>query len=218
MITITIPNWLNIYNIAGIFPLLSILVCWIFYYGLNHNDSVIRTISETVKTFPENRIFPVTMCIECIFLSIVIWIRNATTEIFSINKGVNIKKRLFFMKFSLPFIMYGLSALSLVTLLDNSPIHLFSAFLFFTFSAFYFIFSDSTGKIVGFHIGSFSKILTLCVAVFLVLHCITMSICFIKRSDSWRCVGAICQYLACFSLFLKILVFQYEIPHIKIIN
>lgn len=82
-ITITKPEWLNIYDIAGIFPLLSVLVCWVFYYGLKHNDSVIRTISETVKPFPENRIFPVTMCIECIFLGIVIWIRNSITKFYS---------------------------------------------------------------------------------------------------------------------------------------
>lgn len=218
VVTITIPRWINIYKIAGLFPLFSVGACWIFYYGLKHNDSVIRTISETVKPFPENRLFPVTMCIECIFLSIVIWIRNSATEIFSERQKIKITKRLFFMKLSLPFITYGLSALSLVTLLDSSPVHLFSAFLFFTFSAFYFIFSDSTGQSVGWKIGKFSKSLTFCVAFFLILHCITMSLCFIKKSDSWRCVGAICQYLACFCLFIKILVFQYEIPKVLISN
>ena len=217
-LTIAIPFWLNIYVLAGIYPLLSVLVCWGFYYGLRHNDSVIRTISETVKPFPENRIFPVTMCTECIFLAIVIWIRNSTTEIFSKQKKIKMLKRLSFMKISLPFIIYGLSALSLVTLLDNSPIHLFSAFIFFTFSAFYFIFCDSTGKQLGWKIGTFSIFLTYCVAIILILHCITMSLCFIKKSDNWRCVGAICQYLACLSLFMKIFVFQYEIPNTIIIN
>lgn len=217
-ITITKPEWLNIYDIAGIFPLLSVLVCWVFYYGLKHNDSVIRTISETVKPFPENRIFPVTMCIECIFLGIVIWIRNSITTFYSKKQNIKMEKRLYFMKLSLPFIMYGLSVLSLVTLLDSSPIHLSAAFLFFTFAAFYFIVCDSTGKQLGWTISTFSLILTYCVSIILILHCITMCLCFIKKSDSWRCIGAICQYLACFCLFIKIFVFQYEIPKVTITN
>ena len=105
-ISISLPKWLNIYVLASIFPTLSVFACWGVFYGLKHNPpGVILTISETVNPFPENRIFPITMNIECVFLAIVIWLRNSITKAYSTEKKVPMTLRMFFMRLCLPIIV-----------------------------------------------------------------------------------------------------------------
>lgn len=217
-LTITIPKWINIYSIASIFPTLSVFSCWGVYYGLGHNDSILRTISETVNPFPENRIFPVTMCMECIFLAIVMWIRNSTTEAYCNFKIIKMNKRLFCMKLCLPLMVYGLSVLSLLTLIDHAPLHLSAALIFFSFSAVYLFLCDSTGKSLGWQIGTFSKITTFCVPFVLVLQNIAMGLSLQNENGTWRSIGALLQYLMCICIFLKIFLFQFEVPKVTITN
>lgn len=216
-ITITIPKWINIYSIASIFPTLSVFTCWGVYYGLKHNDSIIRTISETVNPFPENRIFPVTMCIECIFLGIVMWLRNSITTAFSIEKKIEMKKRLFFMKLCMPLMIYGLSVLSLLTLIDNEALHLSAALIFFTFAAVYLFLCDSTGKRLGWKVGTFSRLVTFAIPLVLVLHNVAIGV-YGHKSVTIRSIGALFQYLMCLCIFLKIFIFQFEVPKVRITN
>lgn len=214
---ITIPKWINIYAIASIFPTLSVFTCWGVYYGLGHNDSVIRTISETVNPFPENRIFPVTMCMECVFLSFVMWLRNSITEAFSKEKNIKMNKRLFLMKLCLPLMVYGLSTLSLLTLLDHAPIHLSSALIFFSFASIYMFLCDSTGKELGWKINTLSQLVTFCIPAVLILHNIAIGV-YGPKSNTMLSAGALLQYLMCLCIFLKIFIFQFEIPKVTITN
>lgn len=220
MTGIQLPKHINIFTIAGIFPILSVFSCWAIYYSMKQNTpGLIRTISETMNPFPENRIFPVTMNIECVFLVIVYWLRNSITESAAKDRKLktwSIRSRLFLMKLCVPFSVIGLSVLSCVTLKDNKSIHLGGAALFFYVNVLYFFLCDLTGKEVGFKVGFFSKLVSFLCPLFLVLYQVIIG--FFGKPRFWRSIGALCQYAMCMMIFVKIFMFQFDLPKVRISN
>ena len=208
-----------IFTIAGIFPLISVLIVWIIYYGLKHfKYNYIPTISQTAIKFPENRIFPITMNVECVFLGFAYYIRYSATKSASQQKqkSWSITSRLFLMKLCIPVMIIGLSVLSSVTLKDHTSIHLLAASLFFYFNILFFFLCDLTAKQVGFKVSTISKTLTFCVAIFIFGHQILLSL--FRKNDGMRSLSSLSQYITCLCLFIKIFMFQYEIPHVVITN
>ena len=212
-LSITIPKWANIYTLASVFPTLSVFSCWGVYYSMKHNTpGVLRTISETVNPFPENRIFPVTMNMECIFLTIAYWIRNSLTSESSKESHKSVSVRLFFMKALLPFIIIGLSLLADVTLIDNTPLHLTGATVFFMFSIIYLILADSTAKTLGWNVPLFSRIAAWCIPFVFVGHNVVFGLGRTSNDMKMYSIGSLLQYLMCILIFFKVFMMQFEIP------
>lgn len=203
------------YTFGAVFPFLSVIVCWIFYYSLGHYDKgVIRTISETVCPFPESRIFGVTMNIEAFILFIFYLIRNkiVSTMVLETNyvhsRGFIVKKTV--MKVCTACVPIGLSALSALTLDEHQFIHLTGAFFFFYGSIIYYIVSDSALKSIGYSPSLFQRCVSYSTLVFSLLYMGLLS-----SSNGNRKIansGAIFQYFTALSIFFKIYLFQYEMP------
>lgn len=69
------PNF--VYDATTLLPIVSVFICWIIYYSTSHfRKGRIRTISETVMFFPENRIFPMAMSIDAILLLLIFLMRQ----------------------------------------------------------------------------------------------------------------------------------------------
>ena len=113
--------------------------------------------------------------------------------------------------------IYGLSVLSLLTLIDNEILHLSAAFIFFSFASIYMFLCDSTGKQLEWKIGIFSRFITISIPLILFLHNIAIGV-YGEKSNTMRSAGALLQYLMCLFIFLKIFIFQFEIPKIQITN
>ena len=219
VLTVQIPKWVNIYTIASVFPTLSVFSCWGVYYGAKHyTPGVIRTISETVVPFPENRIFPVTMCIECVFLSVALWLRNSVTEQSSKQQNKSVSKRLFVMKALIPFIVYGLSILSVLTLVDHFLLHITGAMIFFGLMIVYILLADSTSRTLGWNISGFSSTISYLIPSVFFGHYFVFSYFRNKNENLGISIGSLMQYLMCILIFVKVFMFQFDMPQYTITN
>ena len=217
VLTVQIPKWVNIYTIASVFPTLSVFSCWGVYYGAKHyTPGVIRTISETVVPFPENRIFPVTMCIECVFLSVALWLRNSVTEQSSKQQNKSVSKRLFVMKALIPFIVYGLSILSVLTLVDHFLLHITGAMIFFGLMIVYILLADSTSRTLGWNISGFSSTISYLIPSVFFGHYFVFSYFRNKNENLGISIGSLMQYLMCILIFVKVFMFQFDMPQYTI--
>ena len=212
-LTITIPRWFNIYTIASVFPTISVFSCWIVYYSMKHHTpGIIRTISETVVPFPENRIFPVTMNMECIFLAIAFWLRNSVTEQSSKQQNKSVAKRLFFMKLVIPFILYGLSILSVLTLEDHFIFHITGAMIFFGLMIVYLLLADSTARTLDWKVNKGSRIVSYLIPGVFFGHYIVFSIFRSRNANLAISVGSLMQYIMCVLIFSKVFLLQFDLP------
>ena len=219
VLTVQIPKWVNIYTIASVFPTLSVFSCWGVYYGAKHyTPGVIRTISETVVPFPENRIFPVTMCIECVFLSVALWLRNSVTEQSSKQQNKSVSKRLFVMKALIPFIVYGLSILSVLTLVDHFLLHITGAMIFFGLMIVYILLADSTSRTLGWNISGLSSTISYLIPSVFFGHYFVFSYFRNKNENLGISIGSLMQYLMCILIFVKVFMFQFDMPQYTITN
>ena len=217
VLTVQIPKWVNIYTISSVFPTLSVFSCWGVYYGAKHyTPGVIRTISETVVPFPENRIFPVTMCIECVFLSVALWLRNSVTEQSSIQQNKSVSIRLFLMKLMIPFIVYGLSILSVLTLVDHFLLHITGAMIFFGLMIVYIILADSTSKTLGWKLGKVSAAISYLIPSVFFGHYLVFAYFRNKNTNLGVSIGSLMQYLMCILIFVKVFMFQFDMPQYTI--
>ena len=201
----------TIYLIASIFPFLSVLACWACHYGLNHHrkDSI-RTISETVIPFPENRIFPVTMNMECIFLLVALVIREKMIRART-TVGVVYKLAMFAL---IPAILVGLSLLADLTLVDEKATHLTAASVFFLGILVYYIWSDVMCASARIHVGWFSRALPFVALVLLFGY--SAAIQNSRRDKFIYSCGSLGQYAMAFLIFLKIFMMGFEIPDSRI--
>lgn len=197
------------YYIGAIFPFLSVVSCWICFYTLGHfHSDHILTISETVIPFPENRIFPVAMCIESVMLIFFYTIRNLAIFEFAKEKKISFpfkKVVIITTTFCVPI---GLIVLSIVTLKDQEAVHLTGAFLFFFGSLTYYITSDLALKQVGKPIKLGSSIISYSIICSMVLY-----FSFLMLNPSWsKTLGALFQYITALLIFTKIILFNFDLP------
>ena len=134
-----------IYILTLILPLLIIGSCWGCYYGLGHNKgtlATVMTISETVISLPEMRIFATGMTVESLLIATVFFLRDHCIE--SLIKKKTTK--LIILKGLSRFCAF-LSPLALITL-SNFNVkqywwpHMVGAFTFFITTIIYFICYD----------------------------------------------------------------------------
>ena len=198
----------SVFVIASVFPFLSVLACWACYYGLKHNKGPrIRTISETVIPFPENRIFPVTMNMECIFLLVAIAIREGVIRE---NTKVGVVYRAGVMVL-VPSIVLGLSLLADLTLVDERITHLMAASVFFFGILIYYMVSDVKMKRTKVKVGWFSLVLPYISLLLLLGYMMLFSL--YRQNVFIYSIGSICQYVMAFMIFLKIFIMSFEIPN-----
>ena len=218
-ISVTIPKWFNIFTIASVFPTIAVFSCWGVYYSLKHHTpGIIRTISETVVPFPENRIFPVTMNIECVFIAMAFWLRNSVTEQASKAQNQSVSIRLFFMKLFIPFIVYGLSILSVLTLEDHFLLHITGAMIFFGLMIVYLILADSTAKTLGWKAPKGSRIVSLMIPAVFFGHYLVYSIFAADNAILAHSIGSLMQYLMCVLIFSKVFLLQFDMPEYTVTN
>jgi len=197
-----------IYYISIILPFVSVIVCWIFYYSMhNKYDGRIKTISETVLYFPETRIFGVGLSIESVFVFVLILIRNTVASDLSVKKNIRFPTLQLFMKIGLIAIPLGIFSLCTITLLDNAPIHLTGAFFFFIGSIIYFTISDYVLRKLGMNISLLSFSVSWLALGFAILYMTLMSM------QKFLSAGAIFQYITSLLIFVKLFLFQYDIPN-----
>ena len=202
----------TIYIIASVFPFLSVLACWGCYYGLgHHHGGRIRTISETVIPFPENRIFPVTMNMECVFLLVALVLREKTIRA---RRSVPLLYRIF-VAILIPAMLAGLSILADLTLVDHLAAHLSAASVFFFGILAYFIASDLLLTKARIHVSWFSWLLPYFSLCLLFGYSAVIQN---YRNDKfiYSC-GSLAQYTMAFCIFLKIFLMGFEIPNDSIV-
>ena len=193
------------YWIGSIFPILSVIICWICFYSLNHHTpKAILTISETVL-----------MNIEAYILFVLIYIRNSIAIKFS---KTNSKSELFSTKLILILMKIlwiicpiGLILVSAFTLDESLYVHLTGAGLFFIGMVIYNIISDLilirfTSSIKPFPI--WSTIITWSSLGFAILY----GGFGISKKRSFLNLCAIFQYLTALSIFVKVAVYWYDVP------
>jgi hypothetical protein len=210
------------YIFGFVFPFLSVVICWVFFYGLGHSTrGRLLTISETVNFWPENRIFAGSMNVEALLLLLLYFIRNRVITLWGARRP------------SLPFgfrlntaicrvctvaVPGGLSILSLITLAENAPIHLTAAFLFFAGSVAYYFASDACLRAVGHAPPALSSAVSWACLGFALIYPTFFS--FARgATPHWRALanaGSVCQYLTAFSIFLKVLLFYYDAPRHRV--
>ena len=199
-----------IYLFAFLFPTLSVFTgFYIFYTTPNHNPTKsIVTISETVIPFPENRIFPVTMNIECVLLFMLLWIRIKLISSSSRRQSIKLSFSFNIAKF-MPFaIIFGLSATSSFTLVDNQALHLFAASCFFFGIVIFFMITDSAMKQCHFPIKTFSRMLPYINLLTLVVYMVLLPF--------NHALGSLLQYLSAFMMFFKVYIQYFDYPSFTI--
>lgn len=198
-----------LYYFGAIFPFLAVVSCWICFYSLGHfNSDHILTISETVISFPENRIFPSTMCMESIILIILFNIRNNAITRISKEKKIPIPYMAIINLLSI-ICPAGLILVSVLTLEDQLVLHLLGAILFFFGSFLYYILTDSALKRVGCCLPFISKFVTYLIVFLFIAHYGMFS----QHSPFAKSLGSLFQYALAFSIFSKIILFYYELPN-----
>lgn len=218
---IYLPSPGFIYEVTTILPVVSILICWIIYYSTSHyRKGRIRTISETVMFFPENRIFPVAMSIDSILLLLIFSMRQKIIKKLA-EKNVLFSNRNYqiFTKIAFSLIIsstLGLLVLSNVTLKDSKPIHLTAAMFFFFGIIFYLILSDYWANRVKYKIGKISYMIPYLALVLATIY--TIITIFIWRNRFIYSIGSILEYISGGLIYLKIYLMQKETPVHTILN
>lgn len=201
----------SVFVMAAVFPFLGVLACWGVYYGMGHHyGNKIRTISETVMPFPENRIFPSIMNMECIFLGMAFLVREKYIRS-QIKCGFVYR----FLVFTLaPSILIGLSVLADLTLKDHLVAHLAGASVFFMGMIIYELISDFKLAKTGRKIGVSRIVPYIGTILFFVYMYIFQNY---KHDPRMYSIGSLCQYVMAFFIFLKVFLWGWDIPKFPIV-
>jgi hypothetical protein len=206
------------YIFASVFPFVSILTCWFFFYSLHHSKrGRVLTISETVIDSPESRIFAGTMHIEALVLFLLYGVRNRVISLWSTHQSALPKSftvRWFICRVCAWLTPISLSFISIVTLNDQEFLHFFGAILFFYGTIIYCIVSDSCLRTVGRPPARISAAVSWAALAFALLY---PAIFALKETSQahWKAFansGAVIQYLAALTICFKILLFYYDAP------
>lgn len=218
---IYLPSPGFVYEVTMILPFVSILICWSIYYSTSHyRRGRIRTISETVMFFPENRIFPVAMSIDAILLLLIFLMRQKIirklaekNDLFKNNSYQKFNKIAYSLIISSTL---GLFLLSNVTLKDSKVVHLVSACFFFFGIIIYLGLSDIWAKRVGYKIGYISTIIPYLAFVLATIYTIITLI--LYRNRFIYSIGSLLEYASSALIFLKIYLMRKETPTHTILN
>jgi hypothetical protein len=218
-----------LYWIALIFPVSTVLVCWVIFYSIHYSASGrLPTVSDAIVGFPENVVFSVAMHIEIILIVILYLIRNHIITHFAQRqdlkaKSYRIKRRI--LRALTGIVPVGLSTMSINTLRDNGALHLSGAFLFWLGSDIYYIVSDSCLADVGHPVTrrwvswTCLALAALCYGAVVaghnlgVLQRFGLSIHDVGRAQLWLANAASAvQYCAALLVFVKLWHFGREVP------
>ena len=190
--------------IAGVFPIAATLACWALYYGIPHSKGErLRTISETVVFFPENRIFAVAMTVESLLLLVIYRIRNEAIK--QVTKSSTLVLQI------LAYLMpTGLTVLSCVTLFDHKLIHLIGATVFFMGNVVYFLISDRLIVKAGFKLGKISQLITYIILIPFFGH-LYFTNAYPYNIPLYN-IGSVFQYTLAILIFVKILLCLGDCP------
>ena len=210
------------YIIGSIFPIVSVGVCWAIFYGTGHFKNgwideegkkitfkqKVLDISVTVVPYPENKIFPVTMCIEAVIILFLYLMRNNIIVTYSEKYQLNsmlYKTIRFLMYLATIAVPLGLVFLSILTLQNQKFLHLCGAFVFFGGSCIYYLITD-------FYLRKMSYGKTF-VASILVLIALAL-LCLFSMIDNSVIdkFSSVFQYLLALTIFAKIFCMQYDVP------
>jgi hypothetical protein len=206
------------YVFAAAFPTLSILICWVFFYSLNHFTSGrILPISETVLQSPESRIFAATMNFESLVLLFLYLIRNQIISLYHKRHPISTigwTFRTFTCRFCTFLVPLGLSFVSSVTLNEFSTLHLLGTALFFWGSIIYYLVSDYSLTAIGFRPSILSRSIS-----WVSFGCSFLYIAFFAIANFLRAswvgyanIGAIFQYFTALAIFVKVFLFYWDVP------
>jgi hypothetical protein len=206
------------YAFAFVFPIVTVVVCWVFYYALNHRKpGRIESISLTVIRAPENRIFALMMNVEAILLIPLYLARNKVMTLaahrFQIATASHGTKRIVTMVCTV-CVPVGLSVLSGLTLQEYQEVHLFGAFLFFWGSIVYYLVSDSCLNESHIPVPIKSRVVSWLCLVFAITYMTLFGVAnqVPKQQIVLANIGAIGQYLTALSIFVKIMMFHGDLP------
>lgn len=213
------PNF--VYDATTLLPIVSVFICWIIYYSTSHfRKGRIRTISETVMFFPENRIFPMAMSIDAILLLLIFLMRQKIikklAEKNEINKKESYQKYAKILHYLIISFVSGLLILANISLKDNRIIHLLASLVFFFGIIIYLIISDYWAKRVGYQIKLYSYIIPYIALVLATIY--TIITIFIWRDRFIYSIGSILEYISSALIYLKIYMIKKETPAHTILN
>lgn len=212
------PNWL--FYFGSIFPFASVIAGWCIYYGYGHHTpGCLRTISETVIPFPENRIFSTTMNVECLVLILIFLLRRkiiqAAAERKNVSSNFKYKVLRFVSDFLTPLCISGLSLTSAFTLIDYKILHLLAASFFFFGVLIYYIITDKMAIMAGIKINWFSRLLPYVAIVIIFTYNTIMVKQFTNFDPKTYSFCSACQYVSCFMIFLKIFLMRFDLPEFE---
>jgi hypothetical protein len=204
-----------LYYIASIFPFLSVIISWVIFYSIGHSIAGrVLTISETVAPFPECRIFSISMCIESIFIFLLFSIRNLlfTSHATQLDKSndsafLRYKWAMWILTFGS---VIGMIVVSVVTVSDHLPVHLFGAFALFGCAALYFLIGDFALRFASFKLNLVSWMLSwLSIGLAIVFLVLDLSA---GGRRAMKNAASIFQYLLALTMFVKVFFSQYDLP------
>jgi hypothetical protein len=206
-------KWL--YYFGSIFPFLAVCVCWSIYYGKKHNTTgVIETISGSVVPFPEFRIFAVAMNIEGWVLGSVLAIRNnilmKIAKSSGLASGFRYAGYVWTMHITSAASVIGVMGVSAVTLADHSGVHGIFAFLFFVGIILYNLVSDGSFKYVRRPVNIYSYALSWFSISLGGMYAVFVGA--FQNQQKLSNAGSIFQYLTSLCIFVKVFMYQYDVP------
>jgi hypothetical protein len=212
-------SFFHFYLFASIFPILSLIVAWSFFYGFDHYTSGrILPISETVLQSPESRIFAATMNFEALLLLCLYLLRNRIISLYHKRQLISSfgwTLRTFCCRVCTFIVPLGLCFVCSVTLNELSSLHLIGAALFFGGSIIYYLMSDYSLSVIGFRPSILSRSLSWNCFIWCLLYLLFHAIGNLIENPwiGWLNVSAIFQYFTGLTLFIKILLFYWDVPN-----
>ena len=122
------------------------------------------------------------------------------------------------MKALIPFIVYGLSILSVLTLVDHFLLHITGAMIFFGLMIVYILLADSTSRTLGWNISGLSSTISYLIPSVFFGHYFVFSYFRNKNENLGISIGSLMQYLMCILIFVKVFMFQFDMPQYTITN
>jgi uncharacterized membrane protein len=200
-----------LFHVAAILPAIGIPCLSAVYYTTSHyRPGRIRTISEMVNAFPENRFFAVIYTIDAVLIAIALYGREST-----IRRSLHVQSGSIYSVFvwtTIPITTLSMAFVSTITLGDSRFWHLLPATFSFVGIILYFIVSDFRAVSSGLKIGRFSRMLPYCSSLAFAIY--TYILVFHLWDPFIYSIGSLFQYLMGGLIFSKIYISGSELPDV----
>ena len=224
----------GIYTVSAALPILAIAVCHILNFQENKTpNKTIPSISDILVNYPENKIFSVSMSIECIFLAVAFAIRNILTAR-NLKQNSGDTNNPFYMNIVAIIAVGSLFTFSMISQKESYYLHFSSLYIFFISMMIYNILADQTGKTLKWKITDLSEFISYLMAslflgyylsYFLINGPENLLIFFDETAQASQrgtkihnFMTIFLQYALFISVFYKVFNMQFELPQFILVN